>query len=43
VLAQRIVDYRQVSGPFHRPEDIKKVKGIGDSIFERIQALITVE
>jgi competence protein ComEA len=42
-LAQRILDYRQANGPFARPEDIKKVKGIGDSIFEQIKELITIE
>jgi competence protein ComEA len=42
-LAQRILDYRQANGPFARPEDIKKVKGIGDSIFGQIEELITVE
>jgi competence protein ComEA len=42
-LAQRIVDYRQANGPFARPDDIKKVKGIGDSIYEQLQELITVE
>ena len=26
-----------------KPEDIKKVKGIGESIFERVQAMITLE
>jgi competence protein ComEA len=43
VLAQRIIDYRQAHGPFGQPEDVKKVSGIGDSIFERIRDLITVE
>jgi competence protein ComEA len=42
-LAQRIVDYRQANGPFSRPEDIKKVKGIGDGIFAEIKDWITVE
>ncbi|MBC7262248.1 MAG: ComEA family DNA-binding protein [Chloroflexi bacterium] len=42
-LAQRIVDYRQSNGSFQRPEDIKKVKGIGDGIFAQIKDLITVE
>ena len=42
-LAQRIVEYRQSSGPFNRPEDIKKVKGIGDGIFAEIKDCITVE
>jgi len=43
VLAQRIIDYRQSHGPFRKPEDIRKVSGIGDGIFKRIQDLITVE
>jgi competence protein ComEA len=42
-LAQRIVEYRQANGPFSRPEDIKKVKGIGDGIFSEIKDWITVE
>jgi competence protein ComEA len=37
------VDYRQANGPFSRPEDIKKVKGIGDGIFAEIKDWITVE
>jgi len=43
VLAQRIVEYRNAHGPFQKLADIKKVKGIGDSIFERIEGSITVE
>ncbi len=42
-LAQRILDYRQANGSFRRAEDIKKVSGIADTIFERIKDLITVE
>jgi competence protein ComEA len=43
VLAQRIVDYREANGPFSKPEDVKQVKGIGDSIFQRIQDSIATE
>jgi competence protein ComEA len=43
VLAQRIIDYCQTHGPFQRLEDLKKVKGIGESTFERIQGMITLE
>jgi competence protein ComEA len=28
--AQRIIDYRETVGPFEKPEDIMKVKGIGE-------------
>ena len=32
--AQRIVEYREKNGPFKIPEDIMKVKGIGEKIWE---------
>ncbi len=41
--AQRIVDYRTQNGPFKKIEDIKKVRGIGDALFEQIKNLITVQ
>ena len=41
-LAQRIVDYREQVEPFKSPEDIMKVKGIGEKIFEVIKDHITV-
>ncbi len=42
VLAQRIIDYRTQYGPFQKIEDIKNVKGIGDSFYDAIKDLITV-
>jgi len=41
--AQRIVDYREEHGPFEKPEDIMKVKGIGPKTFESNKDRITVE
>src|SRR5574341_3768 len=41
--AQRIVDYRTQNDPFNKIEDIKKVRGIGDALFEQIKNLITVQ
>ena len=32
--AAAIVEYREKNGQFQTPEDIKKVKGIGDKIYE---------
>jgi competence protein ComEA len=32
--AQAIVDYRQKNGPFKSPEDLLKVQGIGDKVFD---------
>jgi competence protein ComEA len=41
-IAQRIIEYRQTSGPFQSIEEIKKVSGIGDKLFEQLKELITV-
>jgi competence protein ComEA len=41
-LAERIVDYRNASGPFQRIEDLLKVSGIGEATFENIRDFITV-
>ena len=43
VYAQRIVDYREQNGPFERPEDIKKVRGIGQKTWEANRDVIVVE
>ncbi len=42
VLAQRIVDDRVANGPYRTLEDIKRVRGIGDALYEQIKELITV-
>ena len=36
VLAQRILDYRKVHGPFCRPEELLNVEGIGPGKLEEI-------
>ncbi|MDR3151854.1 MAG: helix-hairpin-helix domain-containing protein [Bifidobacteriaceae bacterium] len=41
-IAQRIIDYRISNGSFSSIEDIKNVKGIGESIFEKIKNQIRV-
>lgn len=41
-IAQRIVDYRTKNGKFKRVEDIMKVRGIGEKVFEEIKDKITV-
>ena len=40
--ADAIIKYREENGPFTSIEDIKKVSGIGDSLFEQIKVYITV-
>jgi competence protein ComEA len=41
--AQRIVDYRKANGPFQKPEDIMKVRGIGIKMFEANKDIIACE
>ncbi len=40
--AVKIVEYREKNGPFKTPEDLMKVSGIGQKIFENNKALILV-
>ncbi len=41
-LAQRIIAYREMYGPFKTPEDLMQVPGIGEGIFAAIRDYITV-
>lgn len=40
--AQKIIEYRNQNGPFKNIKDIKNVSGIGDAMYEKIKAYITV-
>jgi competence protein ComEA len=41
--AQAIIDYRNQNGAFKKLDDIKKVRGIGDSLYNQIKDLVTLE
>jgi competence protein ComEA len=41
-IAQRILDYRKENGDFKKIEEILKVRGIGEKVFEQLKDLITV-
>jgi competence protein ComEA len=41
-VAQRIVDFRTKNGNFKKVEEIMKVQGIGEKIYDEIKDLITV-
>jgi competence protein ComEA len=41
-VAQRIIEFRSQNGNFKKVEDIMKVKGIGEKIFQQLKDLITV-
>ena len=40
--ALKIIEFREQNGPFQKPEDIMKVKGIGQKIFEQNKDFITI-
>ncbi len=37
VLAKRIIESRSIQGPFHAPEELRRVRGIGPLTLERIR------
>jgi len=41
-IAQRIVEDRTANGPFKKPEDLKRVRGIGEALFNQIKDRIVV-
>jgi len=41
-LAKRIVDFRTANGPFKAPEELARVKGIGEKSFSRLQSYVTI-
>ncbi|MBI2384186.1 MAG: helix-hairpin-helix domain-containing protein [Gammaproteobacteria bacterium] len=41
--AEAIVRYRKEHGPFRAPEDLKKVEGVGEAIYEVNKARIKVK
>ncbi|MCL0092127.1 ComEA family DNA-binding protein [Dehalococcoidia bacterium] len=42
VLSERIIEYRTEHGPFESIDELKKVRGIRESTFERLKGKITV-
>ncbi|MCK5832039.1 helix-hairpin-helix domain-containing protein [bacterium] len=43
VLADRIIEDRKANGPYHKPEDLLRVKGIGSVTLSKIKPQIIVE
>ena len=41
-LARRIADDRAAHGPFHRPEELQRVKGIGPQTYDDLKSYVTV-
>jgi competence protein ComEA len=42
-VAERIVEYRGAHGSFKRAEDVRKVEGLGDALWERNKDRIVVK
>ncbi len=42
-ISQRIIDYREQVGPFQQPDDLRKVKGIGQKRMDQLRPMIVVE
>lgn len=42
-LARRILEYREVSGPFRSLSQLMDVEGIGSAVFEDLQGRITLD
>jgi competence protein ComEA len=42
-VAERIVEYRKAHGPFKRPDEVRRVEGIGAALWERNRARIVVD
>ena len=42
-LAKRIVDYRTEKGGFANIAEVKEVRGIGETLFDEMKELITVQ
>jgi competence protein ComEA len=42
-VAQRIVEYRDAHGPFKKPEELRKVEGVGTGLWERNRARIVIK
>ncbi|MGH7323678.1 MAG: ComEA family DNA-binding protein [Candidatus Rokuibacteriota bacterium] len=42
-VAEKIVQYREAHGPFKKPEEVRRVRGIGAGLWERNRERIVVK
>ena len=42
-LAEKIVKYRDEHGPFRKPEDLRRVDGVGNGVLEKNRERISVK
>jgi competence protein ComEA len=42
-VAEKIVEYRDTHGPFKKPEELRKVEGVGNGLWERNRTRIVIK
>jgi competence protein ComEA len=42
-VAQKIVEYRDANGPFKKAEELRKVEGVGSTLWERNRGRIVIK
>lgn len=42
-LAERIISFREVNGPFERPDELIAVKGIGEQLLDRLRPYLVTK
>ena len=43
VLADRIIEYRSANGNFRSIEELKKVKGLGKKLYEKVKGEVSID
>ncbi|MDP3730867.1 MAG: helix-hairpin-helix domain-containing protein [Candidatus Omnitrophota bacterium] len=43
ILAERIIEYRSTNGNFRSVEELKKVKGVGQKLYEKIKDGVSID
>ena len=42
-VAEKIVEYRETRGPFKKPEDLRKVEGVGGGLWEKNKDRVVIK
>ena len=42
-VAEKIVEYRDTHGPFKKPEELRKVEGVGNGLWERNRTRVVIK
>ena len=42
-VAEKIVEYRDAHGPFKKPEELRKVEGVGNGLWEKNRTRIVIK